>query len=237
MNFTDLTKKVRKVPNVRVLSVCTLILLRHKEVSSYSEVLYKVYGVYIDVTNYELYNYFCKKLIESYKTSLDKMSLGDINNTLENIVTNYCDKELNVAIAHGYLSELQEYQIRENWSTKQSKLIDFLVGYFGDNFTQLINPSMSNRAIVYIATIHNEDSDLAKVVSEYTLSDDILYQICLGSFHNINLFDYAMQGYSAEDLAMINKASQLPGFNLDNMCEDGTHYPSLAKIRDFIINY
>lgn len=23
MNFTDLTKKVRKVPNVRVLSVCT----------------------------------------------------------------------------------------------------------------------------------------------------------------------------------------------------------------------
>ena len=40
MNFTDLTKKVRKVPNVRVLSVCTLILLRHKEVSSYSEVLY-----------------------------------------------------------------------------------------------------------------------------------------------------------------------------------------------------
>ena len=61
------------------------------------------------------------------------------------------------------------------------------------------------------------------MVSEYTLSDDILYQICLGSFHNINLFDYAMQGYSAEDLAMINKASQLPGFNLDNMCEDGTH--------------
>ena len=93
MNFTDLTKKVRKVPNVRVLSVCTLILLRHKEVSSYSEVLYKVYGVYIDVTNYELYNYFCKKLIESYKTSLYKMSLEDINNTLENSVTNYCDKE------------------------------------------------------------------------------------------------------------------------------------------------
>lgn len=92
MNFNDLTKKVRRVPNVKILSVCTLILLRHKEVSSYSEVLYKVYGVYIDVTNYELYNYFCKKLNEVYQTDLTQLSLEDINNTLENIVTNYCNK-------------------------------------------------------------------------------------------------------------------------------------------------
>ena len=237
MNFTDLTKRVRKVPNIKVLSVCTLILLRHKEVSSYAEVLYKIYRVYVDATNNELYTYFCKKLMENYKTDLTKMSLEDINDTLENIVTNYCDKELNVAIAYGYLSELQEFNVRSNWSAKQTKLIDFLVSYFGDKFTQLINPGMSNRAIVYIATIHNEDPALAKVVSEYTLSDDILYQICLGSFHNINLFDYAMQGYSAEDLATINKASQLPGFDLERICEDGTSYPSLAKIRDFIINY
>ena len=237
MNFIDLTRKARKVPNIRVLSVCTLILLRHKEVSSYMEILYKVYDVYVDATNYELYGYFCKKLKEQYKTDLAKMSLNDINSTLENIIVNYCDKELNVAIAHGYLSELQEFNVRETWSIRQAKLIDFLISYFGNEFTDLINPSMSNRAIIYIATIHNEDKDLAKIVSEYTLSDDVLYQICLGSFHNINLFDYAVQGYSANDLAIINKASQLPGFNIDKMCEDGTPYPSLAKIRDFIINY
>lgn len=140
MNFNDLTKKVRRVPNVKILSVCTLILLRHKEVSSYSEVLYKVYGVYIDVTNYELYNYFCKKLNEVYQTDITQLSLEDINSTLENIVTNYCNKELNVAIAHSYLSELQEFTVRETWSVKQRKVIDFLSNYFGNEFTQTINP-------------------------------------------------------------------------------------------------
>ena len=174
MNFNDLTKKVRRVPNVKILSVCTLILLRHKEVSSYSEVLYKVYGVYIDVTNYELYDYFCKKLNEVYQTDLTQLSLEDINNTLENIVTNYCNKELNVAIAHSYLSELQEFTVRETWSVKQRKVIDFLSNYFGDEFTQTINPSMSNRAIVYIATIFSCDASLAKNISEYTFSDDVL---------------------------------------------------------------
>lgn len=237
MNFNDLTKKVRRVPNVKILSVCTLILLRHKEVSSYSEVLYKVYGVYLDVTNYELYNYFCKKLNEVYQTDLTQLSLEDINNTLENIVTNYCNKELNVAIAHSYLSELQEFTIRETWSVKQRKVIDFLSNYFGDEFTQTINHSMSNRAIVYIATIFSCDATLAKNISEYTFSDDVLYQICFGVLHNVNLLDYALQGYSAEDLATINKAAQLPGFDLDQMCEDGTPYISLTKVMNFIMNY
>lgn len=237
MNFNDLTKKVRRVPNVKILSVCTLILLRHKEVSSYSEVLYKVYGVYIDVTNYELYNYFCKKLNEVYQTDLTQLSLEDINNTLENIVTNYCNKELNVAIAHSYLSELQEFTVRETWSVKQRKVIDFLSNYFGDEFTQTINLSMSNRAIVYIATIFSCDATLAKNISEYTFSDDVLYQICFGVLHNVNLLDYALQGYSAEDLATINKAAQLPGFDLDQMCEDGTPYISLTKVMNFIMNY
>lgn len=237
MNFNDLTKKVRRVPNVKILSVCTLILLRHKEVSSYSEVLYKVYGVYIDVTNYELYNYFCKKLNEVYQTDITQLSLEDINRTLENIVTNYCNKELNVAIAHSYLSELQEFTVRETWSVKQRKVIDFLSNYFGDEFTQTINPSMSNRAIVYIATIFSCDATLAKNISEYTFSDDVLYQICFGVLHNVNLLDYALQGYSAEDLATINKAAQLPGFDLDQMCEDGTTYISLTKVMNFIMNY
>lgn len=237
MNFNDLTKKVRRVPNVKILSVCTLILLRHKEVSSYSEVLYKVYGVYIDVTNYELYNYFCKKLNEVYQTDLTQLSLEDINNALENIVTNYCNKELNVAIAHSYLSELQEFTVRETWSVKQRKVIDFLSNYFGNEFTQTINPSMSNRTIVYIATIFSCDATLAKNISEYTFSDDVLYQICFGVLHNVNLLDYALQGYSAEDLATINKAAQLPGFDLDQMCEDGTPYISLTKVMNFIMNY
>lgn len=237
MNFNDLTKKVRRVPNVKILSVCTLILLRHKEVSSYSEVLYKVYGVYIDVTNYELYNYFCKKLNEVYQTDLTQLSLEDINNALENIVTNYCNKELNVAIAHSYLSELQEFTVRETWSVKQRKVIDFLSNYFGNEFTQTINPSMSNRTIVYIATIFSCDATLAKNISEYTFSDDVLYQICFGVLHNVNLLDYALQGYSAEDLATINKAAQLPGFDLDQMCEDGTSYISLTKVMNFIMNY
>lgn len=237
MNFNDLTKKVRRVPNVKILSVCTLILLRHKEVSSYSEVLYKVYGVYIDVTNYELYNYFCKKLNEVYQTDLTQLSLEDINNALENIVTNYCNKELNVAIAHSYLSELQEFTVRETWSVKQRKVIDFLSNYFGNEFTQTINPSMSNRTIVYIATIFSCDATLAKNISEYTFSDDVLYQICFGVLHNVNLLDYALQGYSAEDLATINKAAQLPGFDLDQMYEDGTSYISLTKVMNFIMNY
>lgn len=237
MNFNDLTKKVRRVPNVKILSVCTLILLRHKEVSSYSEVLYKVYGVYIDVTNYELYDYFCKKLNEVYQTDLTQLSLEDINNALENIVTNYCNKELNVAIAHSYLSELQEFTVRETWSVKQRKVIDFLSNYFGNEFTQTINPSMSNRTIVYIATIFSCDATLAKNISEYTFSDDVLYQICFGVLHNVNLLDYALQGYSAEDLATINKAAQLPGFDLDQMCEDGTPYISLTKVMNFIMNY
>ena len=237
MNFNDLTKKVRRVPNVKILSVCTLILLRHKEVSSYSEVLYKVYGVYIDVTNYELYNYFCKKLNEVYQTDITQLSLEDINSTLENIVTNYCNKELNVAIAHSYLSELQEFTVRETWSVKQRKVIDFLSNYFGNEFTQTINPSMSYRAIVYIATIFSCDVTLAKNISEYTFSDDVLYQICFGVLHNVNLLDYALQGYSAEDLATINKAAQLPGFDLDQMCEDGTPYISLTKVMNFIMNY
>lgn len=237
MNFNDLTKKVRRVPNVKILSVCTLILLRHKEVSSYSEVLYKVYGVYIDVTNYELYNYFCKKLNEVYQTDITQLSLEDINSTLENIVTNYCNKELNVAIAHSYLSELQEFTVRETWSVKQRKVIDFLSNYFGNEFTQTINLSMSNRAIVYIATIFSCDVTLAKNISEYTFSDDVLYQICFGVLHNVNLLDYALQGYSAEDLATINKAAQLPGFDLDQMYEDGTSYISLTKVMNFIMNY
>ena len=236
MNFNDLTKKVRRVPNVKIISVCTLILLRHKEVSSYSEVLYKVYGVYIDVTNYELYNYFCKKLNEVYQTDLTQLSLEDINNALENIVTNYCNKELNVAIAHSYLSELQEFTVRETWSVKQRKVIDFLSNYFGNEFTQTINPSMSNRTIVYIATIFSCDATLAKNISEYTFSDEAHYQICFGVLHNVNLLDYALQGYSAEDLATINKAAQLPGFDLDQMCEDGTPYISLTKVMNFIMN-
>ena len=237
MNFNDLTKKVRRVPNVKILSVCTLILLRHREISSYSEILYKVYGVYIDATNYELYDYFCKRLNEVYQTDLTQLSLEDINNTLENIVTNYCNKELNVAIAHSYLSELQEFTARETWSVKQRKVIDFLSNYFGNEFTQIINPSMSNRAIVYIATIFSCDATLAKNISEYTFSDDVLYQICFGVLHNVNLLDYALQGYSAEELATINKAAQLPGFDLDQMCEDGTSYISLTKVMNFIMNY
>jgi len=196
-----------------------------------------VYGVYIDVTNYELYNYFCKKLNEVYQTDITQLSLEDINSTLENIVTNYCNKELNVAIAHSYLSELQEFTVRETWSVKQRKVIDFLSNYFGNEFTQTINPSMSNRAIVYIATIFSCDVTLAKNISEYTFSDDVLYQICFGVLHNVNLLDYALQGYSAEDLATINKAAQLPGFDLDQMCEDGTPYISLTKVMNFIMNY
>ena len=196
-----------------------------------------MYGVYIDVTNYELYNYFCKKLNEVYQTDITQLSLEDINSTLENIVTNYCNKELNVAIAHSYLSELQEFTVRETWSVKQRKVIDFLSNYFGNEFTQTINPSMSNRAIVYIATIFSCDVTLAKNISEYTFSDDVLYQICFGVLHNVNLLDYALQGYSAEDLATINKAAQLPGFDLDQMYEDGTSYISLTKVMNFIMNY
>lgn len=237
MNFNDLNKKIRKVPNLKVLSVCTLILLRHKEVSSYSELVYKIYDVYIDATNYELYSYFCKKLNETYNIDITNLSLEEINNTLENFVISYCEKELDVAIAHSYLSELQGFKLNTEWTIKQRKIVDFLIQSFGEEFTALINPSMTNRTIIYIATIASCDFDLAQTASEYTLSDDVLHQICLGAIHGVNLLDFALQGCSTDDLALLNKAAQLPGFNIDNFMENGTPYPNITKVRNFIINY
>lgn len=237
MNFNDLSKKIRKVPNIKVLTVCTLILLRHKEVSSYSELFFKIYDIYVDATNYEIYAYFCKKLNEMYKTDITKLSLEEINNTLEHIAISFCDKELDVAIAHSYLSELQGFNANTSWTIKQRETIEFLIKCFGKEFTTLINPSMTNRTIVYLATIASCDSTLAKLASEYTFSDDLLHQVCLGAIHNINLLDFALQGYSVNDLATINKAAQLPGFDLEEFMEYGTSYPDIKKIRNFIINY
>lgn len=237
MNFKNLTKRTRQVPNIRVLIVSTLILIRHEEVSSYLEITWRVYGTYIDVSNYEIFSYFRNKLKSVYSVDISDMSLEEINAKLEELALIYCTKEIDLAIANGYLSELQEHKFSNKWSNKQLAIITELSEIYGEDFRKFVTPVMSNRSIVYLAIIYDCNPELAEQVSEYLMSDDILYQICCGSQLGLNLLDFALNGHSANDLALVIKASQLIGFNLDDMRKGDSNYLDLDKINNFIINY
>lgn len=205
MIFNDLTRTFRKYPNIRVLIICTLILIRHPEVSSYSEIVFRVYNSYIDMTNHDLYVHFCKKLQEVYSVDITQMSISDINSVLEDLAVNYCTNELDVAIDHSYLTEMQKFKVNSDWSQEQIKLLGELTKYYDNSFAGLVNPCMTNHAIIYIAIINECDKRVASVVSSYTFSDEILYQICIGIIIGIDLTDYVLQGYSKQDLEKLLK--------------------------------
>lgn len=225
------------MPSVKVLIISTLILIRHEEISGYSEIFWKVYKIYVDSSNYDLYSYFCSKLKESYKVDISNMSLEDINSKLEELALTYCERELRLAIAYGYLSELQEHKFNNKWSKGQIAVIVQLSELFGKDFQKIVKPTMSRRGLIYMAVIYDCDKELATQLSEYVISDELLYQICCGAQLGINLLDFALSGHTPEDLAQVLKASQLLGFNLDEMRKGDSNYLDMDRIVNFIVNY
>lgn len=237
MEFKKLFQECRKVPNLRVIIVCTLILLREETVSSYSELIFRVYNSYSDVTNYDMYRYLCEKVRMVYKIDLTKLSLSDLNDKLEELATIHCIGELEIAISSGYLTELQKWEYNGVWTEKQKKMMDNLQEICGSDFVDFVLPCMTNRTITYLAITASVNADLAKSLSEYTFSDSVLGEICYGIVCNgIDLSDLALKGYSCHDLELINKAAFLPDFSLENFYET-SGYVDMEKIRDFLINY